>query len=73
MSYPSSPQSFIGDLLCAFAFFSPVFSPFMHAIRKSILTLLGRKQAYLKPAYHLVGYPIYSIAGTKVIFQCANP
>ena len=47
----------------------------MHAIRKGILTLLRRKQAYLKPTNHLVDYPIYSviIAGTKVIFHCANP
>lgn len=47
----------------------------MHAIRKVVLTLLRRKQAYLKPTYHLVHYLIYSviIAGTKVIFHCANP
>ena len=58
-----------------FCIFPPVFSQFMHAIRKGILTLLRRKQAYLKPTYHLVDYPIYSviIAGTKVIFHCANP
>ena len=58
-----------------FCIFPPVFSQFMHAIRKGILTLLRRKQAYLKPTNHLVDYPIYSviIAGTKVIFHCANP
>ena len=78
MPYPSSPQSFIGDLLCAGLqdwFFSPVFSQLMHAVRKVVLTLLRRKRAYLKPTYQLVDYPIYSviIAGTKVIFHCANP
>ena len=47
----------------------------MHAVRKVVLTLLRRKRAYLKPTYQLVDYPIYSviIAGTKVIFHCANP
>ena len=47
----------------------------MHAMRKVILILLRRKQAYLKPFYHLVDYPVCSviIVGTKVIFYCANP
>lgn len=77
ITLPIIIMSFIGDLLCAGHqdLHFPCILSINACNKEGYSHITERKQAYLKPSYHLVDYPVCSviIVGTQVIFYCANP